>query len=479
MDARGLLQSQLESGAWILIEAAAGLDADEFYERLPNAGESADWIFGHIATNEDWFLNKLTGSALEVSEELHSVYQADFPSPTVRQRVLDRDGMVELFKAQRRRVVESLAEEDTSSWDAPAPGGLPAVFPTKGSAWGILGTHQYWHIGQLMAIRSMVGEPAFDFSPHQEPVSTRTGNGDDAKLIVPADGPRVTPRRPEQVSAFVRAEFDKAMETWGIHNNLIRTLGCHPQLALTEVDYANAFIFEKNTFAETPRPGAEGSGQVVLFPSSGFVDRVTKELVISLVSLKNRARYSITHHTVISFGVLSELVAGETAEARSQRAEQMLLGLTDEFGQESFRGKTYNGDPLYSDLQVAALELALKVNRNPHAVEDREFDALRGLLKENARSQIQDGPLAAQFGADGPDEAYLEAFVDGMVVELTWCIVHFSGLLNRWFTVLKMRDEEFAVTPEGQTFIDVYNAAVPDSIKRRNNALLGPSGWGS
>lgn len=478
MDARGLLKSQLESGAWILTEAAAGLRADEFYERLPNAGESADWIFGHIATNEDWFLSKLIGCGIEVSEELHTVYQADFPLPTVRQHLLDREGMIGLFKAQRQRVVEALAKEDTSTWDSPAPDGLPAVFPTKGSAWGILGTHQYWHIGQLMAIRSMVGEPAFDFSPHQEPASRSVIPIDEGKLIVPLDGPRVTPRRPEQVSEFVRAEFDKAMETWGIHNNLIRTLGCHPRLALTEVDYANAFIFEKNTFAETPKPGAETSGQVVLFPSSGFVDRVTKELVISLVSLKNRARYSITHHTVISFGVLCELVAGDTAEARRDRAEQMLLGLTDEFGQESFRDKTYQGEPLYSGLQLAALELALKVNRNSHVVEDSEFDALRRLLEADARSQIAAGPLAAQFGSDGPDDAYVDAFVDGMLIELTWCIVHFSGLLNRWFTLLKMRDEEFAVTPDGQNFIDVYNAFIPDSIKRRNNALLGPSGWG-
>lgn len=479
MDARGFLQSQLEGGAWILTEAAAGLSTDEFYERLPNAGESADWIFGHIATNEDWFLNKLTGSDLQVSQELHSVYQADFPPPTVRQRVLEREGMLELFKTQRARVVEALAKEDTSTWDQPAPDGLPAVFPTVGAVWGILGTHQFWHIGQLMAIRSMVGEPAFDFSPHRAPASAQEAAVEDAQLIVPADGPRVAPRRPEQVSAFVRAEFDKAMETWGIHNNLVRTLGCHPQLALTEVDYANAFIFEKNTFAEIPKPGAEESGEVVLFPSSGFVDRVTKELVISLVSLKNRARYSITHHTVISFGVLSELVEGDSPKAKAERAEEMLLGLTDEFGQESFRGRTFNGAPLYSDLQLAALELALKVNRNPHAVEDSEFDALRDLMRADAQSQIAGGPLAAQFGKQGPDDIYLETFVDGMLVELTWCIVHFSGLLNRWFTLLKMRDEEFAVTPEGQTFIDVYNAAVPDSIKRRNNALLGPSGWGS
>jgi hypothetical protein len=64
-----------------------------------------------------------------------------------------------------------------------------------------------------------------------------------------------------------------------------------------------------------------------------------------------------------------------------------------------------------------------------------------------------------------------------MMVELTWCAVHFSGLLNRWFTLLKIRDEEFDVG-NGHTFVENYNAVVPESIKLRNNSLLGPTGWG-
>ena len=100
---------------------------------------------------------------------------------------------------------------------------------------------------------------------------------------IPVDGPRVAPRLPDQVSPYVRAELDKATETWGIPNNLARTMACHPALALTEIDYANAFIFMEKTYAETPKPGAEKSGQTVLFPTAGFVDRITKELIICLL----------------------------------------------------------------------------------------------------------------------------------------------------------------------------------------------------
>jgi len=294
-------------------------------------------------------------------------------------------------------------------------------------------------------------------------------------LVIPSDGPRVAPREPEQVSAYVRAELNKATEVWGIPNHYVRTLACHPLLAKAAIDYANAFVFQERVYAEIPRPGKPG--ETVLFPEAGFIDRVTKELVITLVGLVNRSRYSITHNGVISFRALSTALPDRTLPERERRAESMLLHLVDSQGQPSFEGRSYQGAPLYSDLQLSAFRLALKTNRDPHDVTDDEMRALRVVLREDAARQIAGSPLALSFGAAGPDEPYLNAFVDGMVVELTWTIVHFAGLLNRWFTLLKVRDEAFAIASDGSSFIDAYNA-LPESLKLRNNALLGSDGWG-
>src|SRR6185503_19935975 len=100
---------------------------------------------------------------------------------------------------------------------------------------------------------------------------------------MPKTGPRVAPLPPSAVSPYVVAEYDKSVRTWGIPNNLIKTMACLPQLALTEVDYANSFIFDEGTLIHWPRPGASERSETVLFPSAGFVDRVTKELLINLV----------------------------------------------------------------------------------------------------------------------------------------------------------------------------------------------------
>lgn len=479
METCELLESQLRTGLWTITEAAKGLTEHEFYQRLPHGGESADWIFGHLATNEDWFLSILTGSPLELDQALRDVYQADFPPPSQPVKLVGATRMIEIFRKQRSRVIQALRSADPTSWGAPAPDPMPAIFKTVGDVWGVLGTHQYWHIGQLMSIRTMLCKPAFQFPPHKASATEEAASRESSdRLTVPSDGPRVNPREPEQVNAYVRAEFDKAMETWGIHNNLARTMGCHPLLALTEVDYANSFIFKRNEFVEIPNPKMPALG-TVLFPAGGFVDRVTKELVITLVSLVNRSRYSITHHAVISWGTLSQEVEGVNPDQKKRRAEAMLLNLVDASGNPTYKtAPPFGKEPLYTDFQLAALNLAEKANKNVHAVSDAEFNEFRAVCRREAKRQIRSSGLHAQFKGKGPDKEYIEAYIDGMIVEITWCICHFSGLLNRWFTLLKVRDETFDINPLKQNFVEAYDANVPSSIKRRNNSLLGPSGWG-
>ena len=300
-------------------------------------------------------------------------------------------------------------------------------------------------------------------------------------LILPQneDGPRVAPRLPEDAAPLIKAEYDKAKWTWGIPNNLVFTMGCHPMLALTEVDYANSFIFDEGTYMAIPRPGAVDSGETISFPAAGFIDRVTKELVISVVSLMNKSRYSITHHTLIAYGTLAQLVEGSSPDEKAARAEAMLLNLVDGDGKAIYRSAEYQGGALYSEMQLALLDIAVKSNQDPHSVTDEDMQSVRELLRNEAVRVISKGPLAQQFNDAQPDEAYVNAYVDAMVVEITWCMAHFGGLLNRWFVLMKVKDEEFEVNPEnGNSFIDEYNQNVPGKIKERNNQLLGPDGWG-
>ncbi len=295
-------------------------------------------------------------------------------------------------------------------------------------------------------------------------------------LIIPANGPRIHPLHPSEVNSNVRVEYEKTVVTWGIPNNLIRTMARHPQLALTEVDYANSFIFDAGDYISWPRPGAPATN--VLFRGAGFIDPITKELLINLVSLLNRSRYSITHHSVIGMTRISAALSQDFGEMAAKKAEAMLLNLVDANCKSDFEGQLFEGEPLYSEFQLTSLRFAEKMHANSHSITDTDMTRLRDVCRLRAVEEIQAAPLASQFGPVGPDAAYIDAYVDGMVVELTWCVAHFGGLLNHWFTVLRIRDEQ-DVDRDGIDFVSYYNSFVPDSIKVRNNNLLGHDGWGS
>ena len=292
-------------------------------------------------------------------------------------------------------------------------------------------------------------------------------------LSMPKTAPRIPPLQKQNVGPYVRAEYDKSIYTWGIPNNLIKTMAWLPRLAETEVDYANSFIFDVDTYADWPNPDDPKSN--VVYPQAGFIDRVTKELVINIVGLLNRSRYSITHHAVIGFNTLAAELPPPDAATRKALAEAMMLHLVDAGGKPDFENQKCSGRrAALHAFQLHAMRFAVAIHDDAHSVSDEQFKALSGEAATIAKSQIESGPFPA--GAKSP--AFVESYVRGMLVELSWCICHFNGLLNNWFTVLRVMDETDAVRDEID-FVTVYNTVLPDSIKARNNSLLGSDGWGS
>ncbi|WP_447002345.1 hypothetical protein ACRAKI_21720 [Saccharothrix isguenensis] len=188
--------------------------------------------------------------------------------------------------------------------------------------------------------------------------------------------------------------------------------------------------------------------------------------------LLNRSRYAITHHTVIGYNTLSELLPHPDRDTRAEQAEAMLLHLVDEHGNPTF---DHPGAPPYTPLHLACLRLAAATRTDPHGITDDQVRTTHRILVDHAPASITAHGLDQYPGTDTP--AYRNAYATGMLVELTWLTVHFSGLLNVWFTVLHTFDEA-TVTDDDIGSITVYNTTVPTSIRRRNNALLGPTGWG-
>ncbi len=213
---------------------------------------------------------------------------------------------------------------------------------------------------------------------------------------------RIRPLQRDEIDPYTHAGMVHGELTWGnFRNNLCKVMAYTPRLLQTEIEYCNSFIFDPPTF--------RGDVQ-----EAGFNDRFIKELVISRISLINRSRYSITHHSFI--GMLLFKTAG-----REEEGHQKYLHLHE-----------HEKHPdVYTERERIVLDYTAKVTKDAHLVTDEDFEKLRKVLLEHNQ---KDERLATMT-----DEEQ-KRHVDSQIVELTWLCGHFC-LLNRWFTVLQVPDE--------------------------------------
>ena len=156
MDLARLIRRQLEVSEKLMLGMVNSVDGQGFMAKLPGQGESMNWVFGHIAVNEDWFISLLTSGETRLDQHWHRQYGPDASPPVSRHVAVPRDEICGAFKVTRQRLYDLLDGEDLSTWKEPAPIGLPSVFETRGDVWGLIGSHPYWHVGHLATIRPML-----------------------------------------------------------------------------------------------------------------------------------------------------------------------------------------------------------------------------------------------------------------------------------------------------------------------------------
>jgi alkylhydroperoxidase family enzyme len=241
---------------------------------------------------------------------------------------------------------------------------------------------------------------------------------------------RIRPLQRDEIDPYTRAGMVAGEITWGgFRNNLCKVMAYTPRLLQTEVEYCNTFIFDPVTM--------RGDVQ-----EAGFNDRFIKELVITLTSLINRSRYSVTHHSTIGMTLY-------TNAGRRDEAHQKYLYLHE-----------FQKHPdIYTEHEQAVLLYTEKVTKDAHLVTGPEFEDLRRVLRENNLKDARSKKLSREE---------MDHYIDSQIVELTWLIGHFC-LLNRWFTVLQVPDEG---PLDEDNFLAAYEAVVPEDIRRRNEDIL-------
>ena len=149
---------QLTFGQKLFEMYTSDLSDEEYFIPAAEGTNHIAWVLGHIAQTEDWMIGLLTSAERTVSKDLQELFGGSSECSPDAEKYPSRKELDEMFRSNRARAIKAAQTADDSCWDDAAPeDGLPKdSFPTVGSVWGMMGAHQFWHLGQLTTCRSVM-----------------------------------------------------------------------------------------------------------------------------------------------------------------------------------------------------------------------------------------------------------------------------------------------------------------------------------
>ena len=148
-------------GEQIIFELLQDIDKEPNWSvSLPGLNRSLDWVFGHYAAVEDWFLHHLNDEPYRLGQEWQDIYWADDgwakrPPDKTFGRAVVLDG----FKQTRQRLYSALKWDLFHLKRCVKQGTFPPAVKTRGDAWLFISAHAYWHIGEVQSLRALLGGP--------------------------------------------------------------------------------------------------------------------------------------------------------------------------------------------------------------------------------------------------------------------------------------------------------------------------------
>jgi hypothetical protein len=142
-----------------ILTAVGDVQDKDWFTPQKGLGVSFDWVLGHYAAVEDWFLHHLNDVPYELPQEWQDTYWADTSGPVDPAKGVGRTGVTAGFQETRQRLYTALKFDLFHFNRRVKPGFFPAAVKTRGDAWLFISAHAYWHVGELNALRDMMDYP--------------------------------------------------------------------------------------------------------------------------------------------------------------------------------------------------------------------------------------------------------------------------------------------------------------------------------
>ena len=153
--ARDVILQQLHTGTFLIQKFTNDLLDEEYFIAPTTGGNHTAWNLGHVACVEDSIVSSLCSRQPQLPKAVRDLFARGTSCSSDATRYPSRAEIDSLFSETRERTVYAVEELRDALWNDPAPPSFPReIFPTRGAAWSALGTHQFWHLGEVAVCRT-------------------------------------------------------------------------------------------------------------------------------------------------------------------------------------------------------------------------------------------------------------------------------------------------------------------------------------
>ena len=147
--AKEIVSRQLDVSGTLLLRASSTLSNDEFFYEGP--GGSMAWTLNHLSALQDWAVNRvfLKGKPKLNSETREAFKGGRAVTSDDRKKLGSKSEIESFFAEEQYQTIQTLGKFDEASWNTSTPSGCR--FPTLGTLWEHLATHNHWHLGAISA----------------------------------------------------------------------------------------------------------------------------------------------------------------------------------------------------------------------------------------------------------------------------------------------------------------------------------------
>jgi len=142
---------------WLVARILDGFEGEDWWAR-PQGMNSAIWLLGHLHMERKQLGRILGGDFPE--DERDGLFGSG-TDPEDLPRDLDVPALRTAWHETHARFVDHLESLDAAALEAPIEGQIPFGPPTRLGALQFMLFHETYHVGQLGAIRKMLGKPSW------------------------------------------------------------------------------------------------------------------------------------------------------------------------------------------------------------------------------------------------------------------------------------------------------------------------------